>query len=364
MPISTKSYAIISIIIIFSTIIGVFLGTVIVSNVNSPSFELSETNLELDSESENDSTPMTEMQDHTNYTKTIDNSLDSVSSIYVENDDVLQSQGSGFMYTDNHIMTNEHVTEGGESIHINYNTGDWTKAHIVGEDEYTDIAILEPEYVPDEAIPLPMQDELPNRGTSVLALGSPNDLDGTATSGIISGLQRPTDTESAFSIPDSIQTDAALNQGNSGGPLVSEDNGKVVGVNRATDGENIGFAVSARLADTVGQSILDDGEHNHPYLGVVTYDYAPISTELDDVGISDGLIISETIQDSPSEDILKSELDEEVPDIIVSVDNKNVKTNEELTSYLMLNKEPGDSIELEIYRNGDFVTEDITLTSR
>lgn len=146
-------------------------------------------------------------------------SLNSVVSVYTKQDNNITSQGSGFVYDDGYIMTNQHVINNSNELYVEYNNGDWSEATLVGDDRYTDIAILEPKSRPSSAKKLSlMTNDIPERGNPVIALGSPSSLEGTVTTGIISGTNRNMNSMTQYSIPDSIQTDAALNNGNSGGP--------------------------------------------------------------------------------------------------------------------------------------------------
>ena len=291
-------------------------------------------------------------------------SLLSVVSIYTEENGELNSQGSGFVYDNNYIMTNEHVIESGDKYYVQYNEGEWSEAELIGADEHTDIAVLNPSEVPEYTEPLTLREELPERGNPVIALGSPSDLSGSVTTGIVSGTNRNMNTMSQFTIPDSIQTDAALNQGNSGGPLISVENEDVVGVNTATEGENLGFAVSSRLSHIIGQSLIENGEHSHSYVGIRTIELSPVVDIDDDIDKESGLLIEEVMEDSRNLDTLHTRENAELPDIIVGIEGEEVTTNEQLTSYIMRNTTPGDSIDLEIYRDGSIQTVTIELGSR
>lgn len=291
----------------------------------------------------------------------------SAVTIYVENGGELSTMGSGFLYTDEHIMTNEHVVRevDGEVI-LQYGEGKWSEGTVVGSDEHSDIAIIEADEVPDNAEPLPIQEELPDRTQPVVAIGSPNGLDDSVSTGIISGLERNVQIETQFSVPDTIQTDAALNPGNSGGPLVNAENGAVVGVNRATEGENIGYAVSARLADQVGKSIIETGDHQHSYMGVTTLNYNPLTEDDYDFNgsVDYGLIVTRTFDDGPAGDVFLGEDEVETPDVITKIEGKKLNDNEDLSSYLMRETTPGDEVEFEVYRNGEFTTLTMELGSR
>lgn len=300
----------------------------------------------------------------TDYSSISETSLKSVATIYSKQNDNIQSQGSGFVYDDNYIMTNHHVIDGHQEVYIQYNDRTWETATVVGSDEHTDIAVLEPDSIPDDAPPLNLMDDMPVRGNPVVALGSPAGLTGTVTTGVISGTNRNMNTQTQFTIPDSIQTDAALNQGNSGGPLIMTETGDVAGINTATEGENIGFAVSARLADTIGQSIIETGDHQHSYVGIRTVELNPVVEIQDDLDIEKGLMIEDVVEDSANRDVLRTRETAELPDVIVGLNGKSIETNEELTSYLMRNTVPGDTVDLDIYRDGSIETVTIELSSR
>ena len=319
--------------------------------------------VDLDSE-EPDSSEVS-IVESSNYSTVSEETLGSVVSIYGDSNESLSSQGSGFKYSDGYIMTNYHVIDSADEVKIKYSEGEWSNAHVVGGDVHTDIAILEPEKVPSYAEPLDIKtDGVPSRGDTVLALGSPGDLGGTVTTGVVSGVERTMQTQTEFTVPDSIQTDAALNPGNSGGPLVSAEDGTVLGVNTATEGENIGFAVSSRLANSMGESLISTGEHEHSYIGIRTVELTPLTESDYDVSISSGLVVEETISDSPNSDLFESNEVGDSPDVIVSLAGSDITTNENMTSYIMRNTEPGDTVSAEVYRDGEIQQVDIELGSR
>ena len=274
------------------------------------------------------------------------------------------SQGTGFVYDGKgHIVTNHHVIQnaGGE-VYIKYANGEWTTAEVVGADAYTDLAVLMPEERPSYASPLPMADALPSPGERVVALGSPSDLQGSMTAGTVSGVERSMATRSGFSIPDMVQTDAALNPGNSGGPLLSTE-GKVVGVNRAKQGENIGFAISSRMTDRVVQSLIESGDHSHPMVGIRTIEMSPTIAHANDMELQTGILVTEAMDDSPAGGHLNGGDGETVTyegdeypkggDLIIALDDRPITNNEELASYLMRQKSPGDEVTFTVIRNGE-----------
>jgi S1-C subfamily serine protease len=289
-------------------------------------------------------------------------------TIYAEktNEEKIESQGSGFMYTNSHIMTNEHVIRGTSEYYIRYKNGEWSKAKFVGSDVDTDIAILKPETVPSYVSVLPMQMKEPTIGEPVVAIGSPSGLEMTLTTGVVSSHSVMMNLESDFGISDSIQTDAALNPGNSGGPLLTRGNNTtVIGINRATLGQNIGYAVSSRMAHKVGKSLIKTNDYRHPYLGIRTSSLNPNSSVAKNVSIDTGLIITDIKREDDELDNLLTRNDEFMPpDVITKVDGIKVQDNEDLASYIALNKEPGDTISLEIYRDGSIITKDVELDAR
>lgn len=307
--------------------------------------------------------------DYTEISNTdIESAQTGIVTIYAKrvDDDEAESQGTGFMYTGEHIMTNNHVVSGTSEFYIQYQNGEWSSAEIVGKDSDTDIAVLKPESIPDYVSVLPMQTNSPVIGESVVAIGAPSGLDSTLTNGVISSNDVFMEIESEYGIPDSIQTDAALNPGNSGGPLVSKSEGAVVGVNRATLGENIGYAISSRVAHTVGQSLIENGIHRHSYLGIKTTQLEPNSSISEGMDINSGLVVSEIPSDTPASDLdLYSEDDGfESPDVIVGVNGKEVQTTNDLSSHFALKTEPNDEVELDIYRDGEIITKKVVLGDR
>lgn len=356
---SAKSYLIMTIVLLsLFTLLSVGVG------LNYGILELPNFNEDVDERSQvvNSSSKLDSNVDLVN------NTLRGVVTIYTEQGSELKSQGSGFVYKNDYIMTNEHVVRGANSYYIKYKNDEWGQAELIGSDEDTDIAILEYDNAPDYVRSLPMQINVPKVGQRVISLGAPNGLDSTVTNGIISGTERSVKIGTEFSIPDTIQTDTALNKGNSGGPLVSLKNGAVVGVNRATEGENIGYAVSSRVANHVGTKIINKGYHEHSYLGVRTVTLTPIVREYDDVEPNNGLVVRDVITRTPAASVLSSNNGENntdnKPDIIVGIEGESVNDNEDLASYLMRNTEPGDVITLTIYRNGQKQDVDVQLTSR
>ena len=190
--------------------------------------------------------------------------------------------GSGFVYDNlGHIITNAHVVEGASKATVTFLDGTQYDAEIIGKDKFTDIAVMKVNEKPRLLHPLQIGDSSKlHVGDQVAAIGNPFGLSGSMTSGIVSQLGRLLPTQdSGFSIPDVIQTDAAINPGNSGGPLLNMK-GEVIGINTAIQsisGEfsGIGFAVPSNTALKIVPSLIEDGEYNHPWIGISGRDIDP-----------------------------------------------------------------------------------------
>lgn len=307
------------------------------------------------------------------YTRLYDAVIDSVVSIHVGNGSLQGSQGSGFVYDDRgHVVTNRHVVAGREEVEIRFSRGDWRVGRVVGTDVYTDLAVVEVEGgVPGYAAALPVADQDPRRGERVAALGNPLGLDGSISHGIVSGVNRSMSTANNFAIPDMVQTDAPVNPGNSGGPLVTM-NGEVVGVNRATQGDNIGFAVSADLVNRVVPALIGSGGVDHPYMGITTLEVTPVVAEENGMEPR-GIIVVDVLEDGPSAGVLvpsnssSSVNGRDVPvggDVIVALEGVGVGSSEDLANVLITRTRPGDRVDVTVLRDGERRTVEVTLGTR
>jgi S1-C subfamily serine protease len=187
-------------------------------------------------------------------------------------------EGSGFVYdTKGHVITNYHVVKGTSSITVDFVDGSTYPASVVGDDPSTDLAVLKVDAPARALLPLSLGDSSKVQvGESVLAIGSPFGLAETMTNGIVSALDRTMSSENAYSISGAIQTDAAINHGNSGGPLLNSS-GQVIGVNSQIESEGggsegIGFAISSNTVSFVVKQLLANGKVAHAYLGHVARD--------------------------------------------------------------------------------------------
>lgn len=148
-----------------------------------------------------------------------------------------RGQGTGFLYDSNHVITNAHVTGEATTADIRFSQGEWRTGSVVGTDPHSDLAAIAIDSPPESVSPIPFIPGPATIGQRVVAIGNPFNLSGTVTSGIVSGVNRSIPAPTGFTIPDAIQTDAAVNPGNSGGPLMSLD-GQVVAVINSGGGDN------------------------------------------------------------------------------------------------------------------------------
>lgn len=281
--------------------------------------------------------------------------------------------GSGFVYdVEGHIITNNHVIDDAQKITVTFLDGESYNAKVIGRDLYTDLAVIKVDTDSSYLHPLPIGNSSTLRvGDQVAAIGNPFGLSGSMTSGIVSQLGRLLSEPgtSSFSIPDIIQTDAAVNPGNSGGPLLNMK-GEVVGINTAIQsgtGEfaGIGFAVPSNTISKIVPVLIKDGSYKHPWLGISGVDIDPDLAKI--LGLQDtkGFLVVSVVKDSPAEKggIHGSSETKEVEgikyqvggDIILSVDHIEVRKIDDILIHLQHEKKVGDMITLEILR-GDRIT--------
>ena len=306
------------------------------------------------------------------YTSLYEGAIDSVVSLHVQQAGG-RSQGSGFVYDGNgHIVTNQHVVGSVKEVEIRFSDGQWRRGRVIGTDVYTDLAVVHVENLPDDADPLPVAANDPIRGEPVAALGNPLGLEGSITSGIVSGLNRSMRTGTGFTIPDTIQTDAAVNPGNSGGPLLTLD-GRVVGVNRAKQGDNIGFAISPALIHRVVPELIRSGGVEHPYMGITSIDVSPTVARVNGLDRPRGVLIVEVPADGPARGHIQPSDDERlvngrrVPvggDVIVAIDGQPIDSQEQLAAHLMRETRPDERIDVTVLRDGSRETVSFRLDAR
>ncbi len=300
--------------------------------------------------------------------------IDSVVTVYVVGEDG-SSSGSGFVYDDaGHLVTNHHVIDDARKVEVKFGSrGEWRRATVVGSDPRTDLAVLEIDDPPASARPLSTANQSPQQGADAVAIGSPLRLEGTITTGTVSGVDRSLRLPSGPLVPDAIQTDAAINPGNSGGPLLDAD-GRVVGVNTArADADNVGFAVSAATVDRVVPSLIESGSYTHPYLGVESRTVVPAIASANDLDEVSGAAVVAVDSEGPAAGKLRgpqraATVDgQQVPvggDIVVGVDGQRIETDHDLLRYIALETQPGETVRLEAVRSGERRTVEVTLGER
>lgn len=270
---------------------------------------------------------------------------------------MLQEQGSGsgaIISADGYIVTNQHVVNRADEIAVVLSNAEILTAELVGEDELTDLALLK---VEREQLPsLALGDSSKTRvGETAIAIGNPlRYFQQTATGGIISAVERQvTFRDSNYSYT-YIQTDAAINAGNSGGPLVNLE-GEIIGINSAkikdVGVEGIGFAIPSNTAKRVVKDLRDYGRVKRPQLGITVRDYALQTRMPSDLGV----YVVEVFAGSPAE---AGGLKE--GDVIVKVEGREVNYSAQLFDSL-LNYYPGERIDITVNRGGTPVTVTVEL---
>jgi putative serine protease PepD len=288
-----------------------------------------------------------------------------------------QAQGSGFIYdSDGHIVTNDHVVDGATSVSVRFWNGDTYKATVVGVDPSTDLAVIKVD-APDSVLhPLTLADSSKVQvGDAAIAIGSPFGLEETVTSGIVSALHREMRAPNEFTINDSIQTDAAINHGNSGGPLLNSS-AQVIGVNAQIAGSTganvgVGFAIPSNTVRKIADGLIDNGKVEHAYLGV-SVQTIPESVA-DQLKLVAGAELNEVRPGTPAKKAgLQASTGEQTVDgtpyvtggdVITEVDGQTIATAEQLQRAIDSHK-PGDTIQVTYWRNGDSHTVDVTLGTR
>ena len=328
------------------------------------------------------------LQDHlTNLYETVSPGVVSI-QVY---SDLGSGLGSGFVIDpEGYIATNYHVLEGAKDVEVHFKSGLKVFGEVMGVDLDSDLAIIKVDVDPAELHALQLGDSNQLRvGQTVVAIGNPFGLSGTMTVGIVSARGRTLDsirqTEAGtfFSAGDLIQTDANINPGNSGGPLLNL-NGEVIGINRAlqtgagsvlgsTSNTGIGFAVSSNILKLVAPTLKKGQTYNYPYLGLSSLSTLTLSqAQFLELPRTTGAYVVEIVPGGPSDKagIRAGNQPTSVSglysggDLIIKVDQLDILEFSDLLSYMMLNKKPGDTMDVTVLRDGEEKTISITLGER
>ena len=289
-----------------------------------------------------------------------------------------QALGSGFVLDKaGHIVTNYHVVQGADRIRVSFSNRDTVEARLVGSDPSTDLAVLQVDTSASALTPLPLGDsDEVEVGDPVVAIGNPFGLDRTATSGIVSALQRLITAPNQFTIDHVIQTDAPINHGNSGGPLLNS-RGQVIGVNTQIEtggagsgNVGIGFSVPSNTVKDVVAQIMRTGRVDHAYLGISGQAVSSDVAETYNLPVEKGVFVESVtsgsgagkagLQGGKTQVVVAGETYVLGGDIIVSFDGKQISSIEQLRDAIAGHK-PGDKVSLVIYRDAKKTSVAVTL---
>lgn len=291
------------------------------------------------------------------------------------------SLGTGFLVDrDGHVLTNAHVVEDATEVEVTFETGERVDARILGRDPATDVAVLKLASVPagTAVVPLGTIRDL-TVGDPLVAIGNPLGYRQTVTTGIVSALKRTITSPNDTSIQNVIQTDAAINQGNSGGPLIDR-RGRVVGINSqiATEGTGggnlgIGFAVPIDTVKPVAQSIIETGTPQHAWIGIVGSTLTPQIARANDLAGRRGVMIVGLDDRGPAKrGGLKGATSgtgddpDAIPkggDVIIRVDGRPVADMGDV-SLAISSRRVGDRVSMTVLRDGAETTVTLALADR
>jgi putative serine protease PepD len=264
-----------------------------------------------------------------------------------------QALGSGWVYdAKGNIVTNQHVVDGATSIKVKFIDGTTVKATLVGSDPSTDLAVIHVDAPASELTPLAVADSSKVAvGDGVVAIGSPFGLEDSVTSGIVSALHRQISSPNNFTIDDSIQTDAAINHGNSGGPLLNAQ-GKVIGVNAQIESgsggnDGVGLAIPSNTVRSIASQLISNGKAQHAFLGVVLSDSS-----------SGGAKVGQVRPGTPA-----ATAGLRAGDVVTAVAGKSIASASELRAAINAHR-PGDRISVTYTRGGKRHTASVQLASR
>ena len=271
--------------------------------------------------------------------------------------------GSGlFISPQGYVLTNNHVVENMTDVSIILSDGSQQKADIVGTDLYADLAVLKADGAVPSVVNLGDSD-LIKPGETVIAIGSPlGDFKNTVTVGVVSATGRMLDSGQGYQIEDLIQTDAAINQGNSGGPLVNLA-GDVIGINTlvvrgsgtGTVAEGLGFAIPVNTAKVVAEEIIQKGYFSRPYMGIRWQPVTPNVAAAYNLPVPWGVYVSDMSAGSPA-----SQAGIQQGDIITRIGDVSIDENHSFINAMFAYK-PGDQVTVYLVRGRDEIQVQVVL---
>ena len=293
------------------------------------------------------------------------------------------ASGSGVVLDDEgHVLTNNHVVEGGETIQVSFESeGKMYPAEVVGTEPNSDLALLKVDAPASKLHPLKLGDSSKMEvGDPVVAIGNPFDLQRTVTSGIVSALQREIQAPDGVTIDNVIQTDAAINPGNSGGPLINAD-GEVIGINSQiyTGGEGsegnvgIGFAIPINTAKEEIAKLESGTADEHGYLGISGANITPELAQAFNLPVEEGVLVQQVVEGGPAAaaGIQGATTAAEVEgqefglggDIITAIDGEQIGSSEDLVKTIS-DAHAGETVEVTVIRGEQTATVSVTLAER
>jgi putative serine protease PepD len=279
----------------------------------------------------------------------------------------VEGAGSGFVIdARGYILTNFHVVEGAQSIEVVLGDQSHYQAKFIGADQRNDVALVKIDPKGKNLVALHLGDSGSLQvGQKVLAIGNPFGFQSTLTTGVVSALGRTVQTSQSTFIDEAIQTDAAINRGNSGGPLINS-HGEVIGINSAIytpsgTTAGIGFAIPINTAKNIATDLMTDGRVHRAFLGVETLPIGGWLSEALDLPVKEGLLVERATKGGPAaaagiqggNRIADAGMRRIAigGDVIVAIDSQKVAS--QLDVNLALNhKRPGDNITVTLYRGG------------
>ena len=279
----------------------------------------------------------------------------------------IEGAGSGFVIDPRgYILTNFHVVEGAQSIEVVLGDQSRYPAKFIGADQRNDVALIKIDPKGKRLVALALGDSGAIQvGQKVLAIGNPFGFQSTLTTGVVSALGRTVQTSQTTFIDEAIQTDAAINRGNSGGPLINS-RGEVIGINSAIytptgTTAGIGFAIPINTAKSIANDLITDGRVHRAFLGIETMPVNDWLSQALDLPVQDGLLVERVTRGSPAagagirggDRVAQAGMRKIAigGDVIVAIDGQKIANQFDM-NVILNRKRPGDSVNVSLYRGG------------